>query len=348
MFKFAKPFVVLLLAISLLVISGCTPQDNSPNYEGTYTGYAWKGEVEGIAFENATEYIETILTLDKNGVITEASVNFFIKRGENWTSRINQTADVIVDFNVIPTQATLSPTYVKGDSMFTIQSTEMMSFYASAVSNDGIVAFLLVEPTTRFQYEVRLDSSFDYQTTLEDFTIGNGFVVPTVRTAGGALVRPTTWDSLQFKGLFNTHGWSKVMKNGGVFASLTQTSTVEELLTSVGITFVDGLPQAKAVTYGYFGVGGWAGNYAQIGEFLIGKNATEYTSLIDWTIERYANGIGENNFFGTVSGATQTVQDSTLTISGATVRVSRESASYQRALVEAGILQESQVIKGRF
>jgi len=34
--------------------------------------------------------------------------------------------------------------------------------------------------------------------------------------------------------------------------------------------------------------------------------------------------------------------------SGATVRISRESTSYQRALVEAGILDESDVVIGRF
>ncbi len=43
------------------------------------------------------------------------------------------------------------------------------------------------------------------------------------------------------------------------------------------------------------------------------------------------------NFFGidSASSATKTVQDSMDGISGATVRMSRESTSYQRALVEA-------------
>jgi len=50
----------------------------------------------------------------------------------------------------------------------------------------------------------------------------------------------------------------------------------------------------------------------------------------------------------TVTGATKTVQDSVDTISGATVRMSRESGAYQRALVDAGILEEKDVIKGRY
>ena len=57
-----------------------------------------------------------------------------------------------------------------------------------------------------------------------------------------------------------------------------------------------------------------------------------------------------DNFFGidVVSGATKTAQNSTDGIAGATVRMSRESTSYQRALVKSGIISEEDVIKGRF
>ncbi len=48
------------------------------------------------------------------------------------------------------------------------------------------------------------------------------------------------------------------------------------------------------------------------------------------------------------AGATKTAQDSLDGIAGATVRMSRESTSFQRALVAAGILTEEDVIKGRF
>jgi hypothetical protein len=49
--------------------------------------------------------------------------------------------------------------------------------------------------------------------------------------------------------------------------------------------------------------------------------------------------VNENNEFGVdvQTGATRTIQNSTDGISGATVRMSRESTSYQRALVDAGI-----------
>jgi len=48
------------------------------------------------------------------------------------------------------------------------------------------------------------------------------------------------------------------------------------------------------------------------------------------------------------TGATKTVQNSIDLITGASVRMSRESNSYQRALVKAGILKEEDVLKGRY
>jgi Na+-transporting NADH:ubiquinone oxidoreductase subunit NqrC len=67
-------------------------------------------------------------------------------------------------------------------------------------------------------------------------------------------------------------------------------------------------------------------------------------------VDRWSKAINDDNFFGVdvVSSATKTAQNSVDGISGATVRISRESTSYQRALVKAGILEEKEVIKGRF
>jgi len=118
----------------------------------------------------------------------------------------------------------------------------------------------------------------------------------------------------------------------------------------MGVVFKDSKPVPMTAKYGYTGNGGWSGNYAKISEFLKGKNALEMTSLVDWSIEKYKKGINDKNFFGVdiVAGATKTVQLSYDTIAGATVRMSRESNSYQRALVKAGIIKEEDVIKGRY
>ena len=76
----------------------------------------------------------------------------------------------------------------------------------------------------------------------------------------------------------------------------------------------------------------------------------ELTSLVDWSAQRYAGSIDAENRFGVdaTTGATRTAQNSVDAIAGATVRVSRESTAYQRALVAAGILDESEVVIGRF
>ena len=69
-----------------------------------------------------------------------------------------------------------------------------------------------------------------------------------------------------------------------------------------------------------------------------------------WTYAQYSDSINDDNYFGlsAVAGTARTVQDSYSTISGATVRTSGESTSYQRALVAAAILAGSDVVKGRF
>ncbi|WP_201756919.1 hypothetical protein [Isachenkonia alkalipeptolytica] len=75
---------------------------------------------------------------------------------------------------------------------------------------------------------------------------------------------------------------------------------------------------------------------------------TEFTSLVDWS--EYEDSIYDENQFGVdvESGATRTIQNSIDTISGATLRISQEATSFQRALVSAGILEEEEVVIGRF
>jgi hypothetical protein len=135
-----------------------------------------------------------------------------------------------------------------------------------------------------------------------------------------------------------------------MFEGIDEASSLMNFLEAMGVEFAGGLPQPLDVKYGYFGLGGWEGNYQAIEEFLIGKNATELTSLIDWSLPYYAGAINDENQFGidVASGATRTVQNSIDGISGATVRMSREGTSYQRALVDAGIITEDDVIIGRF
>ena len=126
--------------------------------------------------------------------------------------------------------------------------------------------------------------------------------------------------------------------------------SVGDLLEAMGVRFEGERPEPMDVNWGYYGVGGWHGNARAMENYLIGKDATETTSLVDWSEPRYANAINEENQFGVDvrSGATRTVQNSFDGISGATVRISREATSYQRALVSAGIIDESDVVIGRF
>lgn len=234
--------------------------------------------------------------------------------------------------------------------MFNITTHDMMSFYAVAVDQDGTVAGVMVDPITRYQFEFKLPASFDFSQPISSLTIGSGWIVPTVRTAGGGLLRPESWDTLAEKHFLNISGFSHVVKDSGVLEGVSGTTSVQVMLEKLGVTFTSGVPQAKAVSYGFLGLGGWSGNYAAIQTYLIGKNALEVLSLVDWTNERYAPAINDQNQFGVdvPAGATRTAQDSYDTIAGATVRMSRESESYQKALVEAGILTLDQVIIGRF
>ncbi|SCX99998.1 hypothetical protein [Alkaliphilus peptidifermentans] len=356
-----KKFLVLLLALALtLTFVGCTSTDNSDpsapagevstSLEGRYVGYSWQGESKGETLEDASQYIETILELDEKGIIKDAKMRFFVKKDGYWTTRQSGNAFVDVDFSVEPTFAVPGDDYKAGDSMFTIYTADMMSFYAVAVDNNGVAAFAIVDPITRYQYEMKFTTDFDFETAVGELTIGSGMSVPTIRTSGSGMVKPSEWDSLADKTIFNISPWSHVVNDVGVLAGITNESTAKELLEALGVEFDGNKPQPKSVEYGYFGLGGWTGNFSAIEESLIGQDATQLTSLVDWTNARYAGAINDKNQFGVdvQSGATRTVQNSIDGISGATVRISREATSYQRALVNAGIIDEADVIIGRF
>ena len=352
--------LISLIVLSLVVLTACGQNETSStnsnedvDYSGTYLGYSWKGEADGVTLEEAKQKIETELTLDSEGVITDANMLFFKKDSEgNWYTRTDTKAEVEVDFNKTPTLATLESEdqdYVAGESLFEIETADMMAFYAVEVNDDRTAALAIVEPYTRYLFEFKMDNTFDYTTKFKDMTIGNGLVVPTTRTSTSGYIKPDNWDEYSD---FNVLSFDApyVLTGQGVFEGLTEESTIKEYLERTGVTFEDNVPVEMETTYGFTGIGGWNGNYNAIADYLIGKKATEVTSLIDWSIERYNKGINEENFFGVdvQSGATKTVQNSADTISGATVRMSRESTTYQRALIEAGILSEKDIIKGRF
>ena len=342
--KIALLFVMLLIAVSVIACKEDT------GYAGEYIGYSWAGEVDGVTFEEATQYIETKMTLDKEGIIVDLVMDFKVKRGDVWMSRLEQTSTVSIDYGLTPSIATVGETYTAGQTMFNITTPDYMSFYAYGVSSEGVVALAIVDPVTRFMFETRLPADFDYTQTISTLNVSNALSIPTKRMAGGGLVQPTSWDNYQTKNVFNVHTFSHVLTDEGVFKGITQSSTVRQLFEKLGVTFVNNVPQAKEASYGYFGLGGWKGNYEAIADVLIGLDATDLISLVDWSIERYAKGINELNQFGIdiQTGGTKTAQDSFDTIAGATVRMSRESTSFQRALVAAGIITEDEVIIGRF
>ena len=325
-------------------------QSAAAGYAGTYIGYAWAGEAKGTSLAEAPERIETILTLDRDAVITDARLLFWKKVDGHWIPRQSGNAKVEVDFSVTPTAAVPGEGYKKGNSMFRVDTIDMMSFYATAVSEAGVAAVLVVDPNTRYQFEMKLPARFDYSTPIKNMTIGSGALVPTVRTSSSGLLRPKDWAELQDNYLFDIHPYSYVLTGNGVLRGLDEDSTMREFLERLGVEFDGGNPKALKEKHGFTSMGGWAGNYRAIEQFLIGKSALELRSLVDWSVPRWAGGINANNHFGVeaVSGATRTAQNSYDTISGATVRMSRESTSYQRALVEAGILSEREVVKGRF
>lgn len=320
--------------------------DEDSDYEGTYVGRFWKGEDEGVPFEEATDYIETILELDAEGTIVDAKMNFFKEVDGYWTMRQSGNAYLEIDYSVDPTTAIPGEEYEAGDSMFRIHTADMMSFYAVGVNDDNVLAHAIVDPITRYQFESKLPADFDYDTSMSELTINSDYNKPTTRTSGSG---PDSWDRLESRTIFNVEDpWSHVVNDRGPLEGLDNDSTVREYFEALGVEFDGDTPQPMEEAYGYHSLGGWHGNYRGIEEALIGKNATEYTSLIDWS--NYEDSINEDNQFGAdvETAATRTAQNSYDTITGATVRMSRESTSYQRALVNAGILSEDDIIIGRF
>ncbi|WP_409227186.1 hypothetical protein [Gudongella sp. SC589] len=321
--------------------------EEKTSLKGTYVGYSWKDEAKGVEFEDATQYIETILNLDEEGIIEDAKVRFFVMKDGYWTMRQSGNAYVELDYSIDPTPAHGGEEYKAGDSMFKVYTSDMMAFYAVGVSEDSTTALVMVDPITRYQFEMKIPQDFDLSLPVGQMTIGSGLTVPTVRTSGS---RAAEWDGLAENMILNISPWSHVVTKTGALEGITEDSTVQEFLEAFGVEFENGTAVPQDVIYGYYGTGGWNGNMNAIADSLVGKDAKEFTSLIDWSDPRYAGAINEENVFGVdvASGATGTVQNSMDTISGATVRVSREATSFQRALVDAGILQESDVIIGKF
>ncbi len=347
-----KRYLWMVPAIVALTITLGACQDK--DYSGTFVGYSWKDESKGLTLSDATERIETTLKLDSSAKITAAHLDFLIKQANgSWKSRLDGTAEVSIDYSVAPTPAkveTNAQAYQAGASMFSIVTNDLMAFWTAGVGKDGTVALALVEPMTRYQFESKFEPGFDFSQALSTLTLASGRAIPTLRASSGGSIKPATWQDYLEKTAFTFYKEPYLFFGRGIFNGLSLESSVGQLLERAGIKFVDGKPQAIAAVYGFSGLGGWGGNYAAIDNFLIGKKATELLSLVDWTNPRYAGAVNDKKFFGidVKAGATKTAQSSLDGIAGASVRMSRESTSYQRALVNAGILKDEEVIKGRF
>lgn len=319
---------------------------------GTYEGWSWKAESKGTALADASQKIQTLITVDEDGIITDASMLFFKLSQGSWYTRQDSTARVSADLTVSPVAATPGAEYAKGTSMFDVDTHDMMSLYAVTVEEDGSAALLIVEPVTRYQYEIKFPVGYDFTTLVSAVTVDGtvGGFIPTVRTSGGGLMKPAAWTELAGKNLFNISYFDHVMTDNGVFTGLSTASSMQELMEAAGVVFTDAAPVAQELAFGRHSMGGWQGNYEAIATFLIGQNVNEITSLVDWSTERWINAVNEDNFFGVdvPAGATKSAQDSADGIAGSSVRMSRESTSFQRALVAAGVITEEDVIKGRF
>ncbi len=342
----------IILSTLVFSLSACTSDVEEKSLVGTYVGYSWKGESSGVLLEDASQKIETVLTLDDDGIITDAKMLFWKSSDGSWYTRQDGTSRISVDLSVDPVVATPGDDYASGTSMFTVDTHDKMSLYSVAVGADGTTALLIVEPVTRYQFEIKFASGYDYSTLISDITVDGteeGFI-PTVRTSSSGLVKPATWDELDSKNLLSISPFDHVMTDAGIFEGLSESSSIQDLLEAAGVTFVGGIPDELSNVYGRHSLGGWQGNYEAIEQFLIGKNVSEVTSLIDWSTEKWAGGVNDDNFFGIdlEAGATKTAQDSIDGIAGSSVRMSRESTSFQRALVAAGVITEEDVIKGRF
>jgi len=350
-----KGRLILGSAVLISLLTACggadTPggEETVQNNTTTHQGISWKGEAKGVNLEDTDQKIETTLTLDDEGIIKDVRMDFLTLKDGEWVARNNPEAEVSIDFSVEPQAAVPGSEYKKGVSMFDIKTNDMMSFYALGVDADGTVALAIVDAVIRYKLEAKLEPGFDFDTELGELTINDG-IVPTVRTSGSGLLKPEEWGEVEGKNIFDLHIFNHVISDYGVLEGIDETSTIGEMLTALGVEFEDGAPVQMEATHGFHSNGGWKGNYDSVAEYLKGKNANEVTSLIDWSVPRYAKGINEDNAFGMDSkaGATRTAQDSFDSIAGSTVRMSRENTSYQAALVDAGIISEEEVIKGRF
>ena len=353
-----------LLSITLVAIAGgceeeaAVPDDGEETLEGTYVGYSWMDEVDGVELEDAERKIETILTLDDEGIIEDVDIRYWQKYDGYWGTRDDDSGDVWVDFDEEPTTAGFNEDgeYELGNSMFKVSTNNLMSFWAVAVDDDGTVAATMHDPWYRFMHEMKFDADFDFEnaTVGEDLTLGGDNFHPSWRAARD--------EEIDWEGdygddtIFDFSSWNHVITARGTFEGMDSDTSVKELLEAMGVEFDDGEPAPMDVEYGYDSQGGWSGNYEAIEEYLIGQDATELTNLynpddvLSGQSMPLSESINEDNEFGVdvPSGATRNVQDSFDTVSGATVRVSREATSFQRALVEAGILDEDEVILGRF
>ena len=335
--------VIFALAVGVAAVYA------QPVKAGTYTGYAWRGENKGILFKDATGYIVCKLTLDENGIIKAARYNVLTMHGDRWVERSNPASMVTIDYSVDPTPAMVGAKKADGSSMFKILTTDKMGFYAAGISESGVGALTIVDAVLRYQFEFKFPAGFDYSKEFGTLTIG-GMAVPTTATEDG-LVVVSDWSKFGGKTLLSVHRDNHVIKDFGVFKGLSDKSSVREYLERIGVKFdFLGKPLPVAPLWGFHSNGGWYGNYVAIAKSLIGTDATKKKSLVDWSVPRWGKGINAKEFFGvdTVTGATKTVQDSVDTISGATVRMSRESEAYQRALVDAGLLADKDVIIGRY
>lgn len=341
---------LILLGVVVVILSlGVHTFFNKKDYSGTYKGVYWKGHPKGMALKDAEQKIETVLTLERDGTISYVKIDFFVFKNGEWIARNNPEAEVSVDFSVDPVAAIPGSNYKKGTSMFDIKTNDMMGFYAVAVDGDGTVALVILDPVTRYQLESKFKPGFDFNSKFKDIVI-NRELIPTVRASKSGLLKPEDWSELEGKNLYGIHFYDNVIKDRGVLKGTDENSTLLEILTALGVEFENGFPEEMGVKYGFHSNGGWKGNYDAVEKYLVGKNANEIKSLIDWSPKRYSDSIDENNYFGIdiPAGATKTVQDSFDGIAGSTVRMSRENTSYMAALVEAGILDEKDVIKGRF
>lgn len=340
--------------LALFVFAGCSDkeEENTTDYSGTYTGYSWKDEVKGVTLDEAQQKIESIMTLDKDGIITDFDLNFLVLSDDIWVNRDDVAIEATVDFSVTPVAATPGKdAYAAGTSMFDISTADMMDVAVFATDADGNIAIALVCPSTRYIFEAKLDSSY-LDTPMKDLKIGTE-LIPTIRTSSGGMIKPESWDELNGKSFFEISDFQYVVNKRGPLEGTSEDSTVAEMLEAAGAK-----ADAESTVSLFYGAGGWAGNYEAIAKSLIGQDAKNLNGITDfsgqtyYTKKSYEDSINEDNFFGvntdTVSTATKSIQQSYDTISGATVRISRENTAIMRSLVEAGFIKEEDVIKGRF